>query len=224
MLLDSRTELLWRIPAFVDPLMELCGLSCIRWAPTGDTERKRHRLQLQLTPPTPGVWAVEATPGLKLPRLLRLGIYGTCGVTPPVPPPVQVVAAPGGWRTLAACHGHSQTLRPVRHSRIEVPMCRQTVLRVFGAAVAETDMPKTLDGRGGDVDVIRSCEGTRTMRRDIGEEARQRASGFRGGEPARGLPGLIATRVGEVEGLIGVLPHQLGLDPFLSGVGALVGG
>lgn len=164
LLVTPAPALLWRVPAFVDPLMEPCGLSCIRWAPTGDTERKRHRLQLQLTPPTPGLWRSSrlgvceagATPGLKLPRLLMLGMYGTCGVTPPVP----VVAAPGGWRTLAAavlpvaCHGHSQTLRPVRHSRIEVPMCRQTVLLVFGAAVAETDMPKTLDARGGDVDVI----------------------------------------------------------------------
>mmetsp|Transcript_41992 Transcript_41992/g.83077 ORF Transcript_41992/g.83077 Transcript_41992/m.83077 type:complete len:264 (-) Transcript_41992:451-1242(-) len=125
------------VPAFVDPPMELCGLRCSRRPPTGETDRKRHRpqVQLQLTPPTPG---------LKLPRLLRLGI-GRFGVTPPV-------AAPGGWCTLvAACHGHSQTLRPVRHSRIEVPMCRQTVLRVLGAAVAETDMPKTLDARGGDV-------------------------------------------------------------------------
>jgi len=59
----------------------------------------------------------------------------------------------------------------------------------------------------------------------MGEETRQRASGARGGEQALGLPILIATRVGDVEAcLIGVLPHQLGLEPFLSGVGALVGG
>lgn len=128
-------------PFFVETPMELCGLSCKRRQPTGEAERKRHRLQLQPTPPTPG---------LKLPRLVRLGI-GTAGVTPPAGVGTLVVAAPGGWCTLAAaCHGHSQAVRPVRHSRIEVPICRQTVLRGFGAA-AETDIPRTLDARGGDV-------------------------------------------------------------------------